>query len=112
MIIYHNPRCRKSRDTLALIEDAGIVPEIVEYLKEVPSEGELRELLRKLSMRAEEIIRKGEPDYKEHYKGKQLSENEWISAMVAHPKLIERPIVVRGERAVLGRPPENVTDLF
>lgn len=112
MIIYHNPRCRKSRETLALIHEAGLVPTIVKYLEDPPSFQEIERILMQLGKRPIEIIRKGEAIYKEHFKGKELSDQEWIQAMIEHPKLIERPIVVEGERAVIGRPPENVKVLL
>jgi arsenate reductase len=112
MIIYHNPKCKKSRETLQRIRDAGTEPEIVEYLKTPPSPDELRDLLQKLGMNAEDIIRKGEKVYKEEFKGKELSEEEWLEVLNQNPKLIERPIVVENDRAVLGRPPENVDELL
>ena len=112
MKIYHNPRCRKSRETLALIEEKGMQPEIVLYLDTPPTQQDLKEILEMLAIPAEKLIRKGEAIYKEHYKGKNLSDAEWIEAMVQHPKLIERPIVIEKDRAVLGRPPENVLSLF
>lgn len=112
MTIYHNPRCRKSRETLALIEAQGIEPKIVLYLKDQPDAAELKGLLKKLGMPASQLVRRTEAIYKERYKGKDLSEEEWVEAMVEHPKLIERPIVVSAGRAVLGRPPENVKELF
>lgn len=110
--IYHNPRCGKSRATLALLEESGVTPRIIEYLKTPPSPAELRTLLAKLDMHPEQLIRKGEEVYRNRYAGKQLSGEQWIEAMVQDPILIERPIVVRGERAVLGRPPENVKRLL
>lgn len=112
MKIYHNPRCRKSRETLQLIEAKGAEVEIIEYLNDIPSVAELKEILGKLNMKASEIVRKGEAIYKEQFKGKDLSEEEWIKALVENPKLIERPIVVKGDKAVLGRPPENVEELL
>lgn len=112
MKIYHNPRCRKSRETLAIIHFADIDPEIVEYLKTPPDAAELRDLLKMLGIPAADLVRKGERIYKELYQGKNLSEDEWIQAMAEHPKLIERPIVVSKGRAVLGRPPENVEQLI
>ncbi|MEM6271089.1 MAG: arsenate reductase (glutaredoxin) [Bacteroidota bacterium] len=112
MKIYHNPRCRKSRETLALIRAAGVEPEIIEYLKTPPNGAEIAHLLRMLGIPAEKLVRKGESIYKEQYKGKNLPEEDWIAALVAHPKLIERPVVVQGERAVIGRPPENVRRLL
>lgn len=111
MKIYHNPRCSKSRETLKLIQEKGIEPEIVEYLNTVPSEKEIAELLQMLGIPAEKLLRKGESIFKEKYKGKELTEAEWIKAMHENPKLIERPIVVKGNKAVIGRPPVNVLDL-
>jgi len=112
MKIYHNPRCRKSRETLALIEEKGVEPEIVFYLENPPSQKELKSLLGLLNMRPIELLRKGEKIYKEKYRGKELSDTQWIKAMVENPKLIERPIVVKGKKAILGRPPENVLELL
>jgi arsenate reductase len=111
MKIYHNPRCRKSREALSLLQDRGLEPEIVLYLKDRPTREELKDLLGKLGMKAHELIRKGEAIYKETYKGKELSEEEWIEAMLQHPKLMERPIVVKGDKAIVGRPPEKVLEL-
>ncbi|MGV6861271.1 MAG: arsenate reductase (glutaredoxin) [Putridiphycobacter sp.] len=112
MKIYHNPRCSKSRNTLNIINENGQEVTVVEYLKTPPSKAELKELLKKLNIPAEKLIRKGEADFKENFKGKTLSEDEWIDAMVAYPKLIERPIVVNGDKAVIGRPPENVLEII
>ena len=112
MKIYHNPRCRKSRETLALIEEKGLQPEVIEYLNNPLTASELKEVLGKLDMPAASIIRKGESIFKEQFKGKDLSEEQWIQAMVDYPKLIERPIVVKGNAAVIGRPPENVLSLL
>ena len=112
MKIYHNPRCSKSRETLALINDAGKDVEIIEYLNNRPGKQELTDLLQKLGLRAEQLIRKGEVVYKDNFKGKELSEKKWIEAMIKYPKLIERPIVVNGDKAIIGRPPQNVVDLF
>ncbi len=112
MKIYHNPRCRKSRETLSILEENGIKPDIILYLNDTPSKQELKDVLDKLGMKASEIIRKGEQIYKDNFKGKELSEDEWLNAMVEYPKLIERPIVVKGDKAVLGRPPQNVLELI
>lgn len=112
MKIYHNPRCSKSRQTLKLIEEKGAEVEIITYLENIPSASELKDILGKLGLQAKDIIRKGEAAYKENFKGKTLTEDEWIDAMIAFPKLIERPIVVKGNKAVLGRPPENVLELL
>lgn len=112
MKIYHNPRCSKSRETLALIQKAGISPEIIDYLVDVPTEAELKELIEVLGIKPYDLLRKGEADFKDNFKGKDLSDDEWIAAMVKFPKLIERPIVVKQKKAVLGRPPENVKELL
>lgn len=112
MTIYHNPRCKKSRETLQLIRDEGVEPNIVEYLKEAPTPEELKQILYKLGMEADGIIRKSEKAYKEKLKGKELAEADLLKTLNEDPKLIERPIVIRGERAVIGRPPENVKELF
>ncbi|UTW64945.1 arsenate reductase (glutaredoxin) [bacterium SCSIO 12643] len=110
--IYHNPRCSKSRQTLQILRDNGIEPNIIEYLKESPTTEELSEVLSSLNMKAEEIIRKGEAIFKENFKGKEFSNEEWIQILVENPKLIERPIVIKNKKAVLGRPPENVLNLI
>ena len=113
LTIYHNPRFSKSRQTLGLIEEAGITPHIVKYLETPLSENNVRELLEKLGFEtARQLMRKGEAAYKELGLKNVSDEDALISAMVDHPKLIERPIVDNGTRAVLGRPPENVTALF
>lgn len=111
--IYHNPRCSKSRQTLALIEEKGIAPEIILYLETHPDADTIRTLLKKLDISARDLLRKGEQDYKDNnLKDASLSEDDLIAKMVEYPKLIERPIVVNGGKAVLGRPPENVLDLI
>ena len=112
MKIYHNPRCRKSRETLALLEEKGQSPEIVEYLKEVPTKEELKEILSLLGIPAEKLLRKGEAIFKESYKGKSFSDDEWVDAMIANPRLIERPIVINNGKAAIGRPPENILDIL
>lgn len=112
MKIYHNPRCSKSRETLELIRSHGVEPEIVEYLKHIPTTAELKDILMKLNLKAEEIVRKSEPYFKENLKGKSFGEEEWIQIMIENPKLIERPIVVKNNKAVLGRPPGSVEELF
>jgi len=110
--IYHNPRCTKSRETLALLEQHGVQPRIVEYLKAPPSAAELKTILAALGMKPEQLVRKGEEIYKSEYSGKTLTDAQWIDALTRHPILIERPIVVKGSRAALGRPPENVLKLL
>ncbi|RDK85557.1 arsenate reductase (glutaredoxin) [Marinirhabdus gelatinilytica] len=106
--IYHNPRCSKSRQGLAILEESGKEFKVVKYLDTPLSEAEISEIISKLGILAEELVRKNEAVWKENYKGKQLNEGQIVSAMAQHPKLIERPIVVKGAKAVLGRPPENI----
>jgi len=113
MKIYHNPRCSKSRETLKLIQEAGIEPEIVEYLKDPPTASELDAILKKLKLQPQQMMRTGEPIYKElKLKDRELSRSEAIQILVEHPQLIERPIVVKGKQAIIGRPPENVRSLL
>ena len=110
--LYHNPRCSKSRQTLQILEDNGITPEIVLYLETPPTADEINGLLKKLGISARELLRKGEDAYKENnLKDTSLSDAELVAAMAEFPKLIERPIVVKGAKAVLGRPPENALEL-
>lgn len=109
MKIYHNTRCRKSRTGLKYLEDKGIQPEIVEYLKDEPFTIDgLQKMLEKLQLKAEDLIRKQEEIYRKNYKGKELSEREWISVLVENPKLIRRPIIEKGDKAVLGDDLENI----
>jgi arsenate reductase (glutaredoxin) len=110
--IYHNPACSKSRQTLALIQASGITPRVVEYLKTPPGEVELGEIARKLGIAPAELVRTGEPLFKEKYSDKQLDDREWIKALARDPILMQRPIVVRGDAAVIGRPPENAKRLL
>lgn len=111
--ILHNPRCSKSRQTLALIEEKGISPEIVEYLKSPPSRAELKDILQKLGLQPRELMRKGESEYKENdLSDASLTDEQLIDAMIAHPKLIERPIVLKDGYARLGRPPESVLEIL
>ena len=111
--IYHNPRCSKSRQTLQLLQENGVEPEVVLYLETPPSRDTLAELLQKLGIGARDLLRTGEDAYKElQLNDKDLSDEQLLDAMEQHPKLIQRPIVVKGDRAVLGRPPENVLELL
>lgn len=110
--IYHNPRCSKSRQTLQLLQEKGIEPEVVLYLENPPSKTALKKILKSLGMKARDLMRKKEAEYKENnLADDSLKEDELITAMIAHPKLIERPIVVNGDKAAVGRPPENVLDI-
>ena len=111
--IYHNPRCSKSRQTLQLLQDHAVEPQIVEYLKTPPSAAELRKVLQMLGMGPRELMRKKEPEYKQSgADNPELSDAQLIDLMIAHPKLIERPIVVKDGKAALGRPPEQVLDIL
>ena len=110
--LYHNARCSKSRSACARLADKGVSTTIIEYLKTPPTREELAAVLAALGMRAEDLVRKGEDVFKATFKGRTLSEDEWLDALVAHPILIERPIAVRGARAVVGRPPEKVLELL
>ena len=109
--VYHNNRCSKSRGALAYLDDKQETYEVIEYLKEPLNAKQIEELLVQLAIPATDLIRKGEPDFKEHFKGKELSEKEWIEAMVKYPKLIERPIIVKNGKAVIGRPTERIEEL-
>lgn len=106
--IYHNPRCRKSREGLEILQNSGQAFEIKEYLKEIPSTDELASLIKLLGISPIDLVRKNEAIWKENYKGKTLSNSEIIAAMINNPKLIERPIVVNNNKAIVGRPPENI----
>jgi arsenate reductase len=110
--IYHNPRCSKSRATLALLEENGISPDVVLYLETSPDAREIADLLDKLGKTAGQVVRSGEEAYKACGLDKNSSDAQIVAAMAEHPKLIERPIVIKGDRAVLGRPPENVLALI
>ena len=112
MKILHNPRCRKSREGLKILEESGKEFTVVEYLKEPLNKEELTEILQKLDISAIDLVRKGEKDWKENFKGLELTEDQVIEAMVAYPKLIERPIVISGKKAVVGRPPEKILELL
>ena len=111
--IYHNPRCSKSRQTLALLEKNGITPTIVDYLQSPPNHQQIDSILRGLEMHPRELMRKGEKQYKEQdLANEALSRDQLIDAMVKTPKLIERPIVIAGDEIVIGRPPENVLSIL
>jgi arsenate reductase len=110
--IYHNPRCSKSRDSMCVLEEYGAEAEVVHYLETPPTQKLLKELLKKLGMKAEEIVRKSEPLYKEKFEGKKMTNAQWIKALAENPVLIERPIVVKGDKAVIGRPLEKVKELL
>lgn len=112
--IYHNPRCSKSRQTLGILEEQGISPDVVEYLNTPPTKAQLKKILKMLNMKPRDLMRKNEQEYKDQdLKDDSLSDEALIDAMLATPKLIERPIVVvDNERAAIGRPPENVLKII
>jgi len=111
--IFHNPRCSKSRATLALLQERGIEPEITLYLESPPDAGELRSILQKLGLTARDLMRKGEAEYREQgLADESLTEDELIAAMVASPRLIERPIVLANGQAAIGRPLESVIEIL
>jgi arsenate reductase (glutaredoxin) len=111
--IYHNPRCSKSRETLKLLEARGLRPKIVEYLKEPPPAAELKAIIMQLGLKADAIVRKGEPLYAElGLKDRKLDDDALIALMVANPILIERPIVIAGGKAAIGRPPEKALEIL
>jgi arsenate reductase len=110
--IYHNPRCGKSRAALALLQERKVPLRVVEYLKEPPTRAELATLRRKLGLAPSEWVRKGEAEYRSAGLDSDSPEDTLLDAMAEHPILIERPIVVRGKRAVVGRPPERVLELL
>ena len=110
--IYHNPRCSKSREGLGILEDSGKDFEIVKYLDNTPSKAELEALINTLGIAPIDLVRKNEAIWKSEFKGKDLSNEAIIQAMVSHPKLIERPIVINGKKAVIGRPPETIKTIL
>ncbi|MEM0518736.1 MULTISPECIES: arsenate reductase (glutaredoxin) [Aequorivita] len=110
--LYHNPRCSKSRQALQLLEAEGETIEIIKYLETPPSHQELKQVIELLGINPMALIRTNEAEWKENYKGKKLTDEALIEAMVKHPKLIERPIAIRGTDAVIGRPPEKVLEIL
>lgn len=110
--IYHNPRCTKSRQGLQLLEESGKEFKVVKYLENIPTEKELTDIISLLGIKPIELVRKNEAVWKENYKGKELSDKEIIKAMVENPKLVERPIVINGKKAVIGRPTENISNII
>ncbi len=110
--ILHNPRCAKSRAGLKFLQEKGIEPEIIKYLDNPPTAKEFKEILKKMGAKPIDVLRKNEAIFKEYYKGKEFTEEEWIEIMVNNPKLIERPIVINGNKAVLGRPAEKIEEVL
>ncbi len=112
MKIYHNPRCRKSREGVQYLTDKKLNFEIIDYLKEGISKNKIKSILNKLKISAIDLVRKNEKIWKENFKGKELKEEEIISILCKEPKLIERPIIVYKNKAVIARPKENIEKLF
>ena len=112
MKIYHNPRCRKSRETLSIITANRFDVKIIEYLKYQPTKKEIKEIIEMLNISALDLVRKEEKLFKKDYKGVRLSEDEWIDVLYKNPILIQRPIVIKDSIAIIGRPPINVLDLL
>jgi len=112
MILYHNARCAKSREALQLLEEKNVNPEIVEYMKEPLTPSEVEDLLDKLDMAAIDLVRKKEKVWKEEFADKELTEDEVVLAMIEYPQLMERPILVNGGKAKVGRPPEDVLEII
>lgn len=110
--IYHNPRCSKSRQTVQLLEREGETFETVLYMDSPPTAKELTDILKQLGLQPIDLVRKNEQIWKENYKGKDLTNAQIVAAMVAHPRLIERPIVIKNGKAALGRPPENILGIL
>jgi arsenate reductase len=110
--IYHNPRCKKSREGLTILENSGKEFEIVKYLDKVPSEATLAEIINLLGISPIQLVRKTEKIWKENYKGTSMSDANIIKALIENPKLIERPIVINKKKAVIGRPPENINTII
>ncbi|WP_196893952.1 arsenate reductase (glutaredoxin) [Aureivirga marina] len=110
--LYHNPRCSKSRQGLAILENSGKPFETIKYLETPPTESELKDIISLLHISPINLVRKGEAIWKENYKGKDLTDEQIIKAMVENPKLIERPIVINDKKAVIGRPPENIESII
>ncbi len=112
VVILHNPRCSKSRKALAILKENGITPEVIEYLKKPPTAKQITQILQKLNKEPLDIIRKNEDLFKENFKAKSYDNHQWVEILSQHPILIERPIIILGEQAVLARPPEKVLELL
>lgn len=110
--IYHNNRCSKSRSAVCVLEESGKPFETINYLQQTPTTADLKSILKKLGIKPQDLIRVGETIYKENYKGKNLSDDEWVAVMVENPILIERPIIINGDKAVIGRPAEKVLEIL
>lgn len=110
--ILHNARCSKSREALDLLEQNDCEIEVVEYMKDTPTKKQIKEILAKLGLKAIDIVRKKEPLFLKKFKDKKFTNEEWVQILIEHPELIERPIIIDGYKAIIGRPPELVIDLL
>ncbi|SDW02414.1 arsenate reductase (glutaredoxin) [Aequorivita viscosa] len=110
--LYHNPRCSKSREALQLLEEKGETIEAIKYLETPPTRQELSQVIELLGIKPIELVRTQENDWKQNYKDKELSDDDVIDAMIAFPKLIERPIAIKGTQAAIGRPPSNILNIL
>jgi arsenate reductase len=112
LTIYHNARCSKSRGVCELLDEKKVKTNVIEYLKTPPTLKQLKELLKMLDMKASELVRTSEPLYKEKFEGKKMTQAQWLKALAENPILIERPIIVKGNKAIIGRPPEKVLEFL
>jgi len=112
MIVYHNSKCSKSRNAIDFLKEKGVNFSVVEYLKNPLNKEELKNIVAKLGIEPLDLIRKGETEFKENFKNKSLTNNEWLDVMVKFPKLIERPIVLTEAKAIIARPTERINELF
>lgn len=110
--VYHNPRCTKSRNSLTYLDEKGVSYDVKLYFEDPLSHQELKSLISKLAISATDLLRKNEAIYKEEFKGRELTDDQWIEAMISHPKLMERPIIVKGNKAVIARPTEKIEELI
>lgn len=110
--LFYNPRCSKCREAYSILNEKGCEVELLEYLKDVPTQKELKEVLKKLGLKPQDLLRKKEPLFSEKYKGKNLTDDQWLKVMAENPILIERPIAIYGNKAVIGRPAERVVEIL
>jgi arsenate reductase (glutaredoxin) len=110
--LFYNPRCSKCREAYSLLNEKGCEVEIIEYLKDAPTEKELKEVLRKLGLKAQDLLRKKEPLFAEKYIDRKLTNAQWIKVMCKNPILIERPVAIYGSKAVIGKPVERVVEIL
>jgi arsenate reductase len=112
LVMWHKTNCAKSCEVMKALKEEHVLPETFLYLVTPPSADDIKSVLQKLGMKAEELVRKKEPVYKENYAGKKMTEAQWIKALVKHPVLIERPILIKGDKAIIGRPTERIYEFI